>query len=302
MKHYLAIDMGAESGRAILGTIKNQKLSMKEIYSFPNSPIHILGSVHWNVNQLYKEILAALTICAKNEKCRPESIGIDTWGVDYGLLNSEGDFIGTPYAYRDKRTDRAIEEFSDVIPKEQIYHLTGIQLLQFNTLFQLFAEKKQNPSLFEHAADLLFMPDIFNYFLTGIKKSEFSFATTSQLYNPLKDKWEEQLFKALDIPVTLMQEIVQPGTMIGPISDSVCEQTGIDPIPVVAVASHDTGSAIAAIPALEDDCAYISTGTWSLIGIESKMPIITEKSYQYNFTNEGGVDHIFRILKNIVGL
>jgi len=261
-----------------------------------------LGSLHWNIYQLYREIIKALAICVETEKIQPDAIGIDTWGVDYALLNRDGNFIGLPYAYRDSRTDQAIEEFSQLFSKHKIYQLTGIQFLQFNTLFQLYAERKNSDTIFNQATDLLFMPDIFNYLLTGVKTSEFSFATTSQLYNPEKNDWDDELFSALGISGVIMQEIVQPGTIIGYVHDNIQKQTDINEIPVVAVASHDTGSAIAAIPAAGEDWAYISSGTWSLMGIESKKPIISEKSYQYNFTNEGGVDHTFRVLKNIMGL
>ena len=298
----LAIDIGAESGRAILGILEDGILKLKEIHRFQNGPINIMGSYHWNIYQLYQEIIKAITICVEEEKVQPDSIGIDTWGVDYGLLNKDGNMIGLPYAYRDSRTDMAIEKFSKLLPKDKIYQLTGIQFMQFNTLFQLFAEKENSESIFNEAASLLFMPDIFSYLLTGKKKSEFTFATTSQLYNPQNNDWDEELFSALGIPIDIMQEIVQPGSIIGYTTKHIQNQTGVNEIPVIAVASHDTGSAIAAIPASGNDWAYLSSGTWSLMGIESRHSIINEKTYQYNFTNEGGVEHTFRVLKNIVGL
>jgi len=302
LKRFLAIDIGAESGRAILGIYEDQKVVLKEVYRFPNCVVNILGNLHWDVIQLYKEIINSLIICGDNKDLRPDAMGIDTWGVDYALLTAEGYFLGIPYAYRDKRTDNAINEFSEIFPREHIYELTGIQFLQFNTLFQLFTERKNHPSIFKSVNDLLFMPDIFNYLLTGIKRSEFSFATTSQLYNPRKNDWEDKLFTALGISRNIMQQIVQPGTILGCLTGSVSRQSSTNVIPVVAVASHDTGSAIAAIPATGNNWAYISSGTWSLMGIESDKPIISEKSYRYNFTNEGGVGHTFRVLKNITGL
>jgi rhamnulokinase len=302
MVKLLAIDIGAESGRAILGTLEDGILKLKEIHRFQNGPINILGSLHWNIYHLYQEIIKSIAICVKIEKVQPDSIGIDTWGVDYLLMNKDEKPIGLPYAYRDSRTDKAIEKFSAIMAKDKIYELTGIQFMQFNTLFQLFAEKENSDSIFNEAATLLFIPDIFNYLLTGVKKSEFTFATTSQLYNPQKNNWDDELFTALGISKDIMQDIVQPGTIIGHINKHIQKQTGVNQIPVIAVASHDTGSAIAAIPAMGNGWAYLSSGTWSLMGIESKYAIINEKTYQYNFTNEGGVDQTFTVLKNITGL
>lgn len=302
MKKLLAIDIGAESGRAILGILDQGKVDLKEIHRFPNDPISISGSSHWNIYNLYSEIINAIKICVEQEKIELNAIGIDTWGVDYALLNKNGDLIGLPHTYRDSRTNGTIDEFSQLISKNRIYDLTGIQFLQLNTLFQLFAEKKYSPSKIDETTDLLFMPDIFNYLLTGVKKSEFTFATTSQLYNPIKKDWDDELFNALGISKNIMQEIVQPGTVIGYLSKHIQNLTGIKEIPVIAVASHDTGSAVAAIPGVGEDWAYLSSGTWSLMGIESREAIISEKTHRYNFTNEGGVEHTFRVLKNIVGL
>ncbi|MBN1181216.1 MAG: rhamnulokinase [Bacteroidales bacterium] len=302
MKNYLAIDIGAESGRGILGTLKDGKLTVKEIHRFTNGPHNVLGSLHWNILHLYEESIQAIINCVQNENVQPNAIGVDTWGVDYALLNKKGSFLDMPFAYRDSRTDNAIEEFTKIIPKERIYELTGIQFMQFNTLFQLFADKESRPCTLSAATDLLFMPDILNYVLTGQKVTDFSFATTSQLFNPNKMDWEDELLDALGISKSIMQKVVLPGTVIGNMIDNLCLQTGVKKLPVVAVASHDTGSAIAAIPAQGDDWAYISSGTWSLMGIESKHPIINETSYKYNITNEGGVEKTIRVLKNIMGL
>lgn len=299
---YLAIDIGAESGRLILGTIVNERLSLKEIHRFPNGMLSILGKYHWNIGQLYSEILAGLEICAKVEKVQPNSIGIDTWGVDYGLLTTDGTLLGLPFAYRDPRTQNAIEEFSEIIPREEIYQLTGTLFAPYNTLFQLYASKKYQPELIDNAKDLLFMPDLLAYLLTGEKKTDFSFATTSQLYNPTTNKWESELFSALGVDESIMQPIVEPGTVIGYIDEAVCKQTGLNKIPLVAVATHDTNSAIAAIPATDNNWAFISSGTWSLMGIETKSPIINNDTYTMNFTNEGGVEHTFDVLKNHMGL
>jgi rhamnulokinase len=297
---FLALDLGAESGRAILGSLERQRLQIKEISRFPNQMLPIHGHLYWNVFRLFEEVRKGLGICLAEIKVN--SLALDTWGVDFGFLAEDGTIIGLPFAYRDPHTKGIMEEFFEKIPEKKVYQLTGIQFLQFNSLFQLYAMKKEKSSLLEAAADLLFMPDLFNYLLTGKKKTEFTFATTSQLYNPTKGDWEEELFKALEIPKTLVQEIVQPGTIIGELDYNISQTYRVDPMLVVAVASHDTGSAVAAVPATGQDWAYISSGTWSLMGIETQMPIINDRAMALNFTNEGGVDGTFRFLKNITGL
>ncbi|MBN2166002.1 MAG: rhamnulokinase [Marinilabiliaceae bacterium] len=301
-KSYLAIDIGAESGRLILGTINDGKLSLKEIHRFSNGMLNILGNYHWNIGNIYSEIIKGIEICTKIEQVTPCSIGIDTWGVDFGLTTSDGTILGLPFAYRDSRTQNAIEEFTEIIPKKHIYNLTGTQFAPYNTLFQLYATKKYQPEQIQSASDLLFMPDLLAFMLTGEKKTDFSFATTSQLYNPIKNNWDNQLFDALGISKDIMQQVVEPGTIIGNLHNAICSQTGIKSIPVIAVATHDTNSAIASIPATDNNWAYISSGTWSLMGIESSKPIINNNSYSMNFTNEGGVEHTFNILKNHMGL
>ena len=299
--HFLAVDLGAESGRVILGSLISGKLTWKEIHRFPNGMLQIQGKCYWNVGNLYSEILKGIEICVQKEKTQPESIGIDTWGVDFGLLTKDGTLMGLPFAYRDSRIENAVEEVTSLIGKEEIYQLTGTHCAPYNTLFQLYGAKKHHPELINGAADLLFIPDLLTYFLTGEKKTEFSFATTSQLFNPLKKRWEERLFDVLDIPVGIMQEVIEPGTVIGYIEDNICKLTGINKIPVIAVATHDTNSAIAAIPG-KGNWAYISTGTWSLIGIERPNPLVNKDSFLLNFTNEGGVCQTFNFLKNHMGL
>jgi rhamnulokinase len=298
---FLAFDLGASGGRGIAGTLYNNILKITEVCRFDNAMVKVLGSYHWDILMLYSEILKGMAK-AGTLGSHPVSLGIDTWGVDYGLLDGRGDLLGNPYAYRDHRTDNAIGEFSSVIPLDRIYRLTGIQFLQFNTLFQLHAEKRDKTSFIGIARDLLFIPDLLNYMFTGIKKTEFTFATTSQLFNPLTRKWEAELFKGLGISVDMMQDVIQPGTILGNPDKSVSAETGLKDIRVIAVASHDTASAIAAIPAEDDNFAYISSGTWSLMGIESHSPIITDEAFNHNFTNEGGIAQTFSILKNIMGL
>lgn len=298
---YLAFDFGAESGRAIIGELKDDKLTLKEKHRFPNGMVNIHGSFHWNIFRLYEEMKKSLKILAL-DKITPASMAIDTWGVDFGLFDENGKIIGIPYTYRDPRTDNAMEQFFEKMPPKEIYRLTGIQFAQYNTLFQLQAMVEANSPALKIAKNLLFIPDIFNYFFSGEMKTEFSFATTSQLFNPLKFKWEEKLFEKLNLPINLMQEVVKPGTITGKLTKKLAGELAMPQIPVTAVTSHDTGSAIVAIPAEGENWAYISSGTWSLMGIEVNEPIITEQSQKFNFTNEGGAEKTYRFLKNIMGL
>jgi rhamnulokinase len=298
---FIAFDLGAESGRTILGSLKSRRLSIREITRFPNEMVTIDGHLHWDIHRLFQQMKYGLAACS-SMSAKPVSIGVDTWGVDFGLFGPDGSALELPYCYRDLRTDGMMEEFFKLIPRERVYELTGIQFMKLNSLFQLFAAKRQDPMVLDKAARLLFMPDIFNYFFTGTTKTELTFATTSQLYNPRAKAWEGELFSALGVSKSMMQEIVAPGTVLGRVNQSVSEETSVSGVSVVATASHDTGSAIAAIPAEGDDWLYISSGTWSLMGIETKQPIITRDALELNFTNEGGVEGTFRFLKNITGL
>ena len=297
----LAFDIGASSGRGIIGNLENNIISLKEINRFPNSMLHVEGSYHWDIFGILGEIKKGIRKAVSQNEI-PLSIGIDTWGVDYGLLDDSGKIMGLPYAYRDHRTDNAMEEVFRLIPKERLYRLTGIQFMQFNTIFQLYSALRDTPHIIEKAKDLLFIPDLLNYFLSGTKKTEFSFATTSQLYNPEIRKWDQEIFKAIGVPSEIMRDIVDPGTVTGMLSEEIQEETGMPCVDIIAVASHDTGSAIAAVPAEDANFAYISSGTWSLMGIEISEPVISAESLKYNFTNEGGVENSFRLLKNIMGL
>jgi len=298
---FIAFDLGAESGRTILGTLGGNRLAIQQVTRFANEMKSIGGHLHWDIDALFGSIKEGLHACS-SLKVLPESIGIDAWGVDYGLLGSDGSFIDLPYSYRDHRTDGMMEKFFELVPRRRVYELTGIQFMQLNTLFQLYAATQQNPGSFERASRLLFMPDIFNYLLTGETKTEFTVATTSQLLNPRSKNWEPELFSALKVPQSLMQEIVDPATRLGMLRRSIAQEVSLAEISVTAVASHDTGSAIAAIPAEGEDWAYISSGTWSLMGVELREPIVSDEGLSSNFTNEGGVAGTFRFLKNIMGL
>ncbi|NIR51474.1 rhamnulokinase [candidate division KSB1 bacterium] len=300
--HFVAFDLGAESGRTMLGTLADQRLSIKEVSRFPNGMINILGHLHWDIFRLFEEMKQGLQQCASELQGRPESLSVDTWGVDFALLAEDGTFLGLPFAYRDARTEGMMAEFHKLVPREKLYEMTGIQMLPFNSIYQLYAMSKANSSALQAAHDILFMPDAFNYLLTGNMSSEFTFATTSQLYNPTKGDWEDTLLEALGISRAKLQNIVAPGTTLGTLHESVTNDTGLEPIPVIACASHDTGSAVAAVPATGKDWAYLSSGTWSLMGVEMTHPVLTEQAMSFNFTNEGGVEGTFRFLKNIMGL
>lgn len=301
MNKFLAFDIGASGGRAIIGKLKDDIISLKEIYRFYNGMTLIHGRYHWDIFRIFEDVKKGLKEAAAQNEI-PSSIGVDTWGVDYGLLDEAGHILNLPYAYRDHRTDSAMDEVFRIIPKQELYNLTGIQFLQFNTVFQLHAAVRDRLPIMGLARDLLFIPDLLNYLLTGVKKSEFSFATTSQLYNPRTKAWAPEIFEKIGVPIDIMQDIVSPGTVLGKLTQDISGETGMPSVDVIAVASHDTGSAIASIPAEDEYFAYISSGTWSLMGIESKTPVISQKSLAFNFTNEGGVEETFRVLKNIMGL
>jgi rhamnulokinase len=298
---FLAIDLGAESGRAILGRI-DERLSLDEIHRFPNGPVRVADHIHWDVLRLWAEIQNGLRIASGSTGGSLAGMGLDTWGVDFGLLDSSDRLIGNPYHYRDARTNGMVEAACQIVPREEIYNQTGIQFMQLNTLFQLFAMRQTNDPALQSAREFLTMPDLLNFWLTGRKVNEFTISTTTQCYNPREKRWVSELLAALDIPQSIFQPIVQPGTVLGHIRPSVAEDASCKLIPVIAVGCHDTASAVAAVPAHENDFIYISSGTWSLIGIESDQPIINANSLHYDLTNEGGVCDATLFLKNIMGM
>ena len=298
----LAFDIGASSGRAILGILENNKVELLEIHRFKNQMTKIHGSYFWNIFDLFDELKTGLKKCISDFDIQPDSVGIDTWGVDYSLISNEGLLIGLPYAYRDHRTDNSMDEFFEILSKKETYLLSGIQFMQFNTLFQLFSSVQKNYSGLKIAKNLLFTPDALNFLFTGVKKNEYTIASTSQLLKPGKPEWEKKLFEAAGIPAKIAGEIIQPATVLGDLLPEVLEETGSAPIPCIAVASHDTASAIVSVPAQGKNWAYLSSGTWSLLGIESNVPLVSEKTLEMNFTNEGGVEGTTRFLKNIMGM
>ncbi len=298
---HLAFDLGAESGRAVVGELEAGRLRAREIARFPNGILEVRGRSCWNVLRLYENLIAALGQCAR-EGISPDTIGVDTWGVDFALLDSGGGVSGLPFSYRDRQTEGAPESFFAKMSPLRLYERTGIQILAINSVFQLEAMLRDDASRLRRAADLLFMPDLFHYLLGGVKKTEFTLATTSQLYNPETMAWDPEITAALGLPEHLLQEVVPPGTVLAPLSENVAELTGVSRAKIIAVATHDTASAVAAIPVEDADFAYLSSGTWSLLGVESPRPIITPASFAANVTNEGGVGGTFRVLRNISGL
>lgn len=299
--HFFAFDLGATSGRSILASIKNGKLEMQELTRFPNKIIKVRGKYYWDIYALYDALKAGLKKAA-SMNIKIDAIGIDTWGVDFVYLGEDGNILSQPRCYRDPYTNSAPEEYFRLLPKKEVYDLTGIQIMNFNSLFQLFAAKKENFAPLKYAKDILFMPDALSYMLTDKKVCEYTIASTSQLLNPKTKKFESKLFEAINLDPSIMQPIINPGEMIGHLTDDVAKECGLNKVPVIAVAGHDTSSAVAAVPAENENFAYLSSGTWSLMGIEVKDPIINEESFKMNFTNEGGVEGTTRFLKNITGM
>jgi rhamnulokinase len=296
-KPYLAFDLGAESGRAVLGRLRAGILTIEEVHRFPNEPVEYGGTLHWDMPRLWLEIRKSLTRVADTSL---SGIGVDTWGVDYALLGERGELLQNPYHYRDRRTQGMMEEVFRLVPKEEIYRATGIQFMPINTLYQLFAAQRQTPKLLSTATHLLTIPDLFNYWLTGKAVCEFTNATTTQLVDPVRRAWASDLIQRLGLPPALPAPIVEPGTILGPLLSS-SGPTSLAGTPVIAPACHDTGSAVAAITA-RDGTAFLSSGTWSLIGTEIDKPVLTPGSLKANFTNEGGVNGTTRLLKNVMGL
>ncbi len=302
---YLGVDLGAESGRVMAGLFDGETIRLEEMHRFANGAFTLGGTMRWNVLNLWTEIKRGLSVAAERYGGTITSVGVDAWGVDYALLSKSDEILGQPYHYRDSRTDGMLDYAFTVAPREQIFEQTGIQFMQLNTLYQLIATQKNTPELLETADAMLMMPDFFHWCLSGERSSEFTEATTSQCFNTTSGDWSYDLIKQFDIPTSIFQKAVSPGTTIGPLRESVSAETGLTTVNVVAPASHDTGSAVAAIPTQHTgkaNWAYISSGTWSLVGVEVKPAIVTPEVLQENFTNEGGVDGTFRFLKNIMGL
>lgn len=299
-KRVLAFDFGASSGRAIIGCFDGDKITLEEVHRFSNDPVSVGGTVYWDVLRLFYEIKQGI-IKAKIAGGF-DSIGIDTWGVDFGLIDSGGKLMENPVHYRDARTVGLVDEAFKTMPKEKLYGITGIQFMELNTLFQLISLKKYRPWMLERADKMLFMPDLFGYMLTGKMCAEYSIASTSQLIDLDKKTWSKEILDAFGIKESVFAPLVQPGTVLGELSKEVCEECGVAPVPVISVCGHDTQSAITSVPCEDGDFAFLSSGTWSLFGTELDKPIVNETSMNINITNEGGFDGSTGFLKNIIGL
>lgn len=298
--YFLAVDIGASSGRHILGNIEDGKIVLEEVYRFENGMVKKDGHLCWDTEHLFHEIKEGMRACKQKNKI-PVSMAIDTWAVDYVLLDRNEKVLGNTYGYRDSRTKGMDEEVCKIISREELYQRTGIQKLIFNTIYQLMALKKQEPEIMESAESLLFIPDYFHFLLTGNKVCEYTNATTGQLVSPVTKDWDYELIDKLGYKKSIFQEIKQPGTFAGRLTKQIEEEVGFC-CDVILPATHDTGSAVMAVPTLQEQCMYISSGTWSLMGIENKEAICNKASMERNFTNEGGYEYRFRYLKNIMGL
>ena len=302
-KNYIAVDLGAESGRVMLGIVSQEALELQEIHRFTNGPIQEGESLHWDFQKTLSEIKTGIKAAVQQAKGDVACIGVDSWGVDFGLLDENGQLLENPYHYRDSRTDGMLDKAFDMVEKRSIYDQTGIQFMQLNTLYQLLAMRQSNDPILEKAKTLLFTADLYAYHLCGKPYAEYSLASTSQMLNMKTGQWARDIFDKLELPLDIMPDVVQPGTIMGALTEAVAAELGCSQIPVAAIGSHDTASAVAAVPAVSgNNWAYLSCGTWSLVGVELSDPVINDQTFEYQFTNEGGVNGTVRLLKNIMGL
>jgi rhamnulokinase len=304
-KCYLAIDLGAESGRVMAGIWNGKKIRLEEIHRFANGPVALVNSIRWDVLRLWSEIQHGLVLAGKKYGKQIVSVGADTWGVDFVLLNKQDEILGQPYHYRDRRTHGLLERTFKKVPRAEIFAQSGLQFMELNTLYQLQAWQKHSPEILAAADTLLFMPDFLHWCLCGAKKAEFTIASTSQFLHPAKRNWSLPLLKKLGLPTHFLPEIVPPGTELGVIRKSLTERTGLAGVKVVTPPSHDTASAVAGVPTANTgraDWAYLSSGTWSLMGVEMEQAVLSTRALKLNMTNEGGLDGTYRLLKNIMGL
>jgi rhamnulokinase len=296
----LALDLGAESGRGVVGAFDGERLTLEEAHRFPNGPIRMGDTIHWDLPRLVQECRDAMRKSAASGSLA--SVGVDTWGVDFGLLDDRGALVGLPVHYRDARTNGMIEKVFSVTPQSEVYAHTGIQTMQINSLYQLAALKEKSPRLLDAADRLLFMPDLFHFYLTGRSDAEYTIASTAQMYDSVAGDWAREMLDKLGLPTRILPNVVAPGTIYGRLNDTDATATGVGKISVIAPGGHDTACAVAAVPAEGDGWAFLSSGTWSLLGVEVPSPIINAETAAANLTNEGGVAGTIRLLKNIAGL
>jgi rhamnulokinase len=304
---YVAIDIGASSGRHLAALFDGRRLTLEELYRFDNGPVLAAGHLYWDVLTQWQHVQSGMRAASAKHGDRIASVAVDTWGVDFGLLSRGDELLGNPVCYRDSRNDGMLEQAFKLVPREEIFAHTGLQFMQINTLYQLLAMQLQGSPLLDAADALLLMPDLFHWLLTGVKANEMTNATTTQFFNPAKGRWATELLERFGLPTRMLQRVVQPGTKLGPLLPQIAAGTGMTHVQVVAPGTHDTASAVMAVPAASKpgerpDWCYISSGTWSLVGVEVPQPVINEKCLALNFTNEGGVGGTTRLLKNICGL
>jgi rhamnulokinase len=297
-----AIDVGAQSGRVVLGRLDGERLTIEEVHRFANVPVAAAGTLHWDALRLYEEILDGLAAAAAGEPAGIDSVGVDSWGVDFGLIDRGGRLIGNPVHHRDRQTEGVMERVFACVPARELYERTGIQLMPINTIFQLVAMAEAGDRALEVAHRLLFMPDLFHFWLSGVASCELTNATTSQCYDPRAQAWATDILARLGLPVEMFRETVLPSSVLGPLRPEVGERTRLRRAVVVAPATHDTGSAVAATPLRDRNSVYISAGSWSLVGMELAAPLITEETFAANLTNEGGLGETVRLLRNVDGL
>lgn len=299
---YLAFDLGAESSRAVVGTWREGKLELEELHRFPTRAVTVRGTQYWDILYIFAEMKEALLQYGLKYGPQVSGIGVDSWGVDFGLLGPSGQLLQNPVQYRDRRIDGILDQAFEVLPGESIYARTGIQLLPINSLYQLWALRKTSPEVLREAHAFLMIPDLLHYFLTGRCACEYSNATTTQMLDVRRRRWSRSLMQAFGLPIDIMPEIMEPGTVLGLLEPSIAQEAGLEPAPVIAPCTHDTGSAVAGIPAEGEGWAYISCGTWSVLGAELTAPVTSPQAMECNFTNEGGIAGTIRFLKNIMGL
>ncbi|HWQ15543.1 MAG TPA: rhamnulokinase family protein [Roseiflexaceae bacterium] len=301
--NFLAFDLGASSGRALLGRWDGARFTLEELHRFDNGPVQVAGTLHWDVLRLWGGITEGIARYAAQHPEPLMGLGVDAWGVDFALLDASGRLLGNPVCYRDARTNGMLEEVTARIPHRRIFERTGIQFLQINTLYQLYSMARAADPQLRCAAALLMIPDLFHYWLSGRAAAEYTDASTTQFMRCGEPRWDTELLEELGVPATILPEIVPPGTLLGQLRPEILDETGLrHQAPVIAPASHDTASAVAAVPGLDEHSAYISSGTWSLVGVETPAPVVSEAALALNFTNEGGVAGSTRLLKNVTGL
>ena len=303
----LAVDYGASSGRHVAGSFDGKQLELREIYRFDNGPVHAAGRMYWNLLDQWTQLQNGLTLARQQLGPQIASVGVDTWGVDFALLGRGDELLGNPVHYRDRRTEGMLDAATKRVSRADIFANSGVQFMPINTLYQLLAMQAQNSPILEAAESFLMMPDVFHWLLSGVKGNEYSDATTTQFFDPQKHAWSTELFHRFGLPTKILQPIIEPGTILGPLRKSVAAATGLNDTRVIVPGTHDTASAVLAVPAQSEpgkkpDWCYISSGTWSLMGVELPQPVVTPRCLELNFTNEGGVGRTTRLLKNIGGL